>query len=156
MWYFLSQKVGGKIFTNYWKVLVLNFSLMGNIVFFLVKKLMEKIIFTDYGQILVLNFSVEENTVFFESRSWWKNDIYWLQKSSWFELLGGGKYGLFWVKELWKDDIYWLPRISCFELCGDGKYDLFFSLRVDGKIIFTWSVWDFHDILSSLKIKWLS
>ena len=125
MWYFLSQKVGGKIFANYWKVLVLNFSLMGNIVFFLVKKLMEKIIFTDYGQILVLNFSVEENTVFFESRSWWKNDIYWLQKSSWFELLGGGKYGLFWVKELMER---WYLLVT--------ENFLFWTLR-------WWEIWSF-------------
>ena len=40
---FLSQKVNGKIiFTDYWKVLVLNFSVMGNTVFFWVKKLMER------------------------------------------------------------------------------------------------------------------
>ena len=40
---FLSQKVDGKmIFTDYWKVLVLNFSMMGNTVFFWVKKLMER------------------------------------------------------------------------------------------------------------------
>ena len=29
-----------------------------------------------------------------------KDDIYWLIKSSCFELFGGGKYGLFWVKKL--------------------------------------------------------
>ena len=40
---FLSQKVDGKIiFTDYWKVLILNFSVMGNTVFFSVKKLMER------------------------------------------------------------------------------------------------------------------
>ena len=32
--YFLSQKVDGKmIFTDYWKILVLNFSVIGNIIF---------------------------------------------------------------------------------------------------------------------------
>ena len=108
MWYFLSQKVDGKmIFTDYWKVLVLNFSVMRNMVFFWVKKLMEKMIFTDYGKVLVLNFVIVGNTVFFESRSWWK------------------------------DDIYWLLRSSCFELFGDGKYGLFLSQEVDGKMIFT-------------------
>ena len=40
---FLSQKVDGNmIFTDYWKVLVLNFSVMGNTVFFSAKKLMER------------------------------------------------------------------------------------------------------------------
>ena len=87
MWYFLSQKVDGKvIFTDYWKVLVLDFSMMGN-------------------------------TVLFDSRSWWKDDIYWLTKSSYFELF------------------------------ADGKCDLFFSQKVDGKMMFTWSFWAFHDIL---------
>ena len=66
MWYFLSQKVDGKmIFTIYWKVLVLNFPMIGNMAFFGVKELIEKIIFTDYRKVLVLNFSVVGNTVFF-------------------------------------------------------------------------------------------
>ena len=42
--------------------------------------------------------------------------------------------------------VYWLLKSSCFELFGDGKYDLFFSQKVDGKMIFTWSFWAFHDI----------
>ena len=74
---FLSQKVDGKmIFTDYWKVLVLNFPVMGNMVFFWVKKLMENVIFTDYWKVLVLNFSVVGDTVFFGSRSLWKVDVY--------------------------------------------------------------------------------
>ena len=40
---FFESKVDGKmIFTDYWKVLVLNFSEMGNTVFFSAKKLMER------------------------------------------------------------------------------------------------------------------
>ena len=58
------------------------------------------IIFTDYWKVLVLNFSVIGNTVFFESRSWWKDDIYWLPRSSYFELFGNWKYGLFSAKRL--------------------------------------------------------
>ena len=50
-----------------------------------------------------------------------------------------------------KDDIYWLLRSSCFELFGDGKYDPFFSQKVDGKMIFTWSFWAFYDIPGSGK-----
>ena len=67
---FLSQKVDGNmIFTDYWKVLVLNFSVMGNMAFFRVKKLMEKMIFTDYGKVLVLNFSMVGNTIFFSVKT---------------------------------------------------------------------------------------
>ena len=65
MWYFLSLKVDAKmIFTDYWKVLVLIFLMMGNTVFFWVKKLMEKMIFTGYQKVLVLKFSVMGNTIF--------------------------------------------------------------------------------------------
>ena len=40
---FLSQEVDGKVmFTGYWEVLVLNFSVMGDIVFFSAKMLMER------------------------------------------------------------------------------------------------------------------
>ena len=75
--------------------------------------------------------------VFFEPKSWWKDDIYWLLKSSCFELFGDGKYGLFSSQEVdGKDDIYWLRKSSCFELFGGGKYGLFLSQEVDGKMIF--------------------
>ena len=37
---------------------------------------------------------------FFESKSWWKDDIYWLLRSSFFKLFGDGKYGLFSAKIL--------------------------------------------------------
>ena len=49
-------------------------------------------------------------------------------------------------KSWWKDDIYWLLRSSCSELFGDGKYGLFLSQKVDGKMIYIWSFWAFHDI----------
>ena len=74
-----------------------------------------------------------ENVVFFEHKSWWEDDIYWLLKSSCFELFDDGKYGLFLSQEVdGKDDIYWLLKSSCFELFDDGKYNLFFSQKVDG------------------------
>ena len=106
---FLNQKVDGNmIFTDYWKVLVLNFSVMGNTVFFWVKKLMERWYLLVTEKFLFWTFRRWEIRSLFESRS------------------------------SWKDDIYWLLRSSCFELFGDGKYGLFFSQKVDGKIIFTW------------------
>ena len=70
---FLSQKVDGKmIFTGYWKVLALSFSVMGNTVFFR-QKFNGKKIFTDYWKVLglgyrkvlVLRFLVMGNKVFF-------------------------------------------------------------------------------------------
>ena len=83
---FLSQNVDGKIiFTDYWKVLILNFSLIGNTVFFWVKKLMER----------------------------------------WYSLVT--EKFLFWSFRWW-------------------EIRPFLSQKVDGKLIFTWSFWAFHDI----------
>ena len=114
---FLSQKVDGSmIFTDYRKVLVLTFSEMGNTVFPWAKKLIERWYLLITEKALFLTFRWWKIQSFFESRSWWK------------------------------DDIYWLRRSSCFELFGDGKYGLFYSQKADGKMIFTWSFWAFYDI----------
>ena len=72
--------------------------------------------FSDYWKGLGLDFSGTGNTVFLEPKSWWKNNILWLLKISWFERF------------------------------DDGKYGLFFSQKVDGKVIFTYSFWVFHNI----------
>ena len=79
---------------------------------FLSQKVNRKMIFADYWKILVLNFSEIGNTVFFEPKSWWE------------------------------DDIYWLPKSSCFELFAEEEYGLLLSQKVDEKIIFTdyWKV----------------
>ena len=43
IWSFFNQKMDGKmIFTGYREVIILNFSVMGNAIFFLAKKLMER------------------------------------------------------------------------------------------------------------------
>ena len=42
--------------------------------------------------------------------------VYWLLKSSCFELSGDGKYSLFWDKKWMENDIYWLLESSCFAL----------------------------------------
>ena len=83
---------------------------------FLSQNVDKNMIFTNYWKVLVLTFSGIGNTVFFEPKGWWK------------------------------DDICWLLRSYCSELFGDGKYGLFFTQEVDGKIIFTWYFWAFHDI----------
>ena len=106
-----------------------------------------KIIFTDYWKVLVLIFSVMGNMVFFDSRSWWKRwyllitekFLFWTFR--WWEIRS-----FFESRIWWKDDIYWLPRSSCSELFDDGKYYLFLSQKVDGKMTFTLSFWDFYHI----------
>ena len=61
---FLSEKTDGKmIITDYWKVLVLNFSLMGNMVFFWVKKLMERWYLLGLFELFMI-FQGLENMVF--------------------------------------------------------------------------------------------
>ena len=95
----MCQKVDGKIiFTDYWKVLVLNFSVMGNMVFFELRTWWErwyllimekflfwtfrwweirsffesrsdgKMIFTSYREVIVLNFSLMGNRIFFSAK----------------------------------------------------------------------------------------
>ena len=92
------------IFTGYWKVLVLKFMRWK------IRSYTEyaNMMFADYWKGLVLNCSEMINKVFFEPKRYCKDDIYWLLKS------------------------------SCFELFGDRKYGLFFSQKLDGKMIFTW------------------
>ena len=100
---FLSQKVDGNmIFNDYWNVLVLIFPEMGNTVFSLAKKLIERLYLLITEKVLFWTLRWWEMQSFFESRSWWKDDIFWLLRSSCFELFGDRKYGLFWVKKLMK------------------------------------------------------
>ena len=104
------------MFTGYWRILVLKFSEIENAVFFRANKLMERWYLLNTEKFLILNFWRWEIRSFFEPKKWWK------------------------------DDIYRLLRSSCFELFADGKYGLFFSEKSDGKMIFIWSFWAFHDI----------
>ena len=105
---FLSQKIDENlIFTDYWKVLVLIFSEMGNTIFFCAKKWMERLYLLITEKVLYRTFWWWEIRSFFESRSWWKDDIYCLLRSSCFELFGDGKCGdFFQPKSWWRDDIY--------------------------------------------------
>ena len=97
------------MFTDYWKVLVLNFPEMGNTIFFeLPPKNDRKMIFTNYWKVIVLNFSVIGNAVFFVLKSWCKDNTYWLLESScsgpWkvlvFNFSELGKTVFFWAKEM--------------------------------------------------------
>ena len=131
-WYFLRHKVDVKmIFTDNWKVLVLNFSVMGNTVSFWVKELMEKMIFTDYWKVLFLKFSVVGNTASFWAKKLMEKIIFTdygkvlvlnfsvLENTVFFE-----------SRSWWKDVVYWLPGSYCFELFGGGKCDPFSAKKL--------------------------
>ena len=64
------------IFTYYRKVLVLNFSVVGNTVFFWVKKLMERSYLLVTEKFLFWTFRWWEIRSFFQPKRWWKDDIY--------------------------------------------------------------------------------
>ena len=113
---------------------------------FLSQKVGGNTIFTDYWKILVLIFSGMGNTVFFESKSWWKDYIYWLLKSSCFDLFGNGKYAPFWAKKLMER--WYLLVTEKFLFWAFRRWEIrsFLNQKVNGKMIFTWSFWAFHDI----------
>ena len=89
---FLRQKVDGKlIFTDYLKVLVFNFSVMGNTVFVWVKKLIERWSLLVTEKFLFWTFRWLEIRSYFQPKIWWKDDIW----SFWafHDIPGLGKYG---------------------------------------------------------------
>ena len=91
---------------------------------------------------------------FFEINGWRKDDIYWLLKSSCFELFNDGKYGLFWDKKLmerWyllitEKFLFWAPEKFLFWTFRWWKIRSFISQKLDVKIIFTCFFLVFHDI----------
>ena len=133
---FLSQKVDGNmIFTDYWKVLVLIFSKMGNIVFSWAKNLTERWYLLIAGKFLLwtfrfLIFSETGNTVF----SWAKKMM-----KIWYLLIT--RKFLFWPFRWWeiqsffesrswlKNDIftgYWEVLLLNFSMMGKA---VFFSAK---------------------------
>ena len=83
--------------------------------------------FTDFWKVFALSYLEIRNTVLLELKRWWKNNIYWLLKSSCFGLCGDWKYGLFLAKKLMERWYLLIMKSSCFKLFGDGKYGLFFK-----------------------------
>ena len=133
---FLSQKVGrNMIFTDYWKVLILNFSGMRNMVFFFSQKVDGKMIFSDNWKDLVLHFSVMGNTFSFSVKSWWKDYIYLVYLS------------LLWYSRTWEiwlfvqclyhfaDKIESLPCIGEIE-----RFYIIFSGHTPDKIVSAWLI----------------
>ena len=83
IWYFWAKElmeIWYLIFTDYWKVLVLNFSVMGNTISFLSQEVDGNMIFTGYWEVLVLNLLVMGNTVFFSAKKlmerWYLHDLF--------------------------------------------------------------------------------
>ena len=130
----------------------------------------------DYWKVLFWSFREWEIRYFFEPKSWWKDNIYRLLKSSCFDLFGNGKCGLFLSQKVDGKMIftdYWKGLVLNFSLMGNtfffesriwwkddihwllrsSSFELFgdrkYSLFFSQKIdgkIFTWSFWAFHDI----------
>ena len=76
-----------------------------------------------------MKFLGMKNAVFFEPKNWWKDDIYWLLKSSCFELFGDGKDGLFLSQEVDRKMIftgYWEVLVLNFLVMGNR---IFFSAK---------------------------
>ena len=67
---------------------------------FLTKKVMEILYLLITEKFLFWTFLRWEIRSFIELKSWWKNEIYWLLKSSCFELFKDEKYGLFLSQKL--------------------------------------------------------
>ena len=137
IWYSLSQKISGKIFTGYWKVLVLNFSMMGNMVFFWVHKLMEKMIFPDYGKVLVLNFSGWEIRYFLSQEVDGKMIFTGYGKVLVLNFSGMGNTGFFWAKKLMERWYLLVTEKFLFWTFRWGETRSFLSQEVDRKMIFT-------------------
>ena len=145
--------------------------------YFWAKKLMEMWYLLISETFLFWTFRWWEVRSFIQSKSWWKDDIYRLLKSSCFELFGDGKDGLLFSQKVDGKMIftdYWKVLVLNFSVMGSTVFyavkklmerwyllvtlkflfwtfrwweiQPFFNQKVDGKMIFTWSFWAFHDI----------
>ena len=104
---FLSQKVDGNmIFTDYWKVLVLTFSEMGNTVFSWAKKLTEIWYLLITGKFLFWTFRWWEIRSFLSQEVDGKIIFTGYWKVLVLNFSGMGNTVFFQSKSWWKDDIY--------------------------------------------------
>ena len=116
------------IFSDNWKVLVLKFLGMKNMVF-LSQKVDENIIFTDYWKVLVLIFSEMGNTVFSWSKKLIERWYLLTTEKSLFEFFGDGKYGPFLSQEVDEKMIftgYWEVLVLSFSVMENA---VFFSTK---------------------------
>ena len=80
-------------------------------------------IFTEYRKVIILKFSQIRNTVFFDPKGWCKMTF----SSVW--------------NIIFTD--YWKALVLNFL---EMENDIFLIQKVDGKMMFTWYFWTFHDI----------
>ena len=86
---------------------------------------------------LFWSFREWEIQSFLSQRSCWKDDIYWLLKSSCFNFFGNGKHGLFWVKKLMESWYSLTTEKFLFWCFREWEIGSFLRQKVDGKMIFT-------------------
>ena len=86
----------------YWllKISCWNFSMMGNTVFFEPRSWWKRWYLLITEKFLFWTFRWWKIRSFFEARSWWKDHIYWLMRSSCFELLSDVNTIFFSAKKL--------------------------------------------------------
>ena len=98
--------------------------------------------FTDYWKWFISELSGDENAVFLGLKSWWKDDIYWLRKSSSFDLFGDGKHGPFLDKKNDGKIVFTVTGKFLLWTFWRCKLRSFLSQKVGGKMIFAvyWKV----------------
>ena len=123
--------------------------------YFWAKKLMETWYLLITESLLFWSFWEWEIRPFFGPKGCWKDDIYWLLKSSCFNLFGDGKYGLFWVKkliEIWyllsaEKCLFWTFRWweiqPFFPLKSWWRDDIYLVFLIFPWYSRTWEIWFF-------------
>ena len=72
--------------------------------------------------------------------------VYWVLKSSCFEIFGDGKYGIFLGKKLMEICCLLITEKFLFWTFRWWEILAFFSQKVEGKMIISWCFWGSHDI----------
>ena len=127
---FLSQKVEGSIFPDYWKVLVLIFLGMGNTGFSWAKKLMERWYLVNTGKALFWTFR------------WWQIRFFWVKKL----MKGWYLHGFFELSMIFQDLGNMVFRAVCnIEIFGIFFY---FTLTVTQGFLGTF----FYSILTVMQV----
>ena len=118
----LSQNVDGNmVFTDYRKVLLLIFLEIENTVFSWAKTLIERWYILITEKVLFWTFWWSKIRSSFEPRSWWKDHIYWLRRSSCSELFGDEKW-LFYSQRVDGKMIFTLSFWAFYDIPGPEKY----------------------------------
>ena len=130
----------------------MKFSEIENTVFFPARKWMEIWYLLITENFLFWTFQRWKIRSFFEPKLWWKGYIYWLLKSSCFELFGNRKYGLFLSQEVNRKMIftdYW--KFIVLNSLGMGNMVFFWAKKLMerwylvwlSELSRTWEIWLF-------------